>query len=258
MSIPFDRAANYYDDTRGFPEHHAPFIARLFTRAGGLPPTSAVLEIGVGTGRIALPLTDRVRVVHGIDLSLPMLARLRAKQSDEAIHVAQADAMQLPYRTHAFDAVVAVHVFHLVDGWQRAVDEAGRVLKPGGTLLLGRNGGARPSPLWEVWREVTADRRHSGRHLTDHDLVAYLESSGWRAVGERQFYIYMRHQTPQSFIDDMRARVWSHTWHMTDSELAEFLTQFTEAVRGRYPDLHAPVEIPDGFQVMAYMPASSG
>ena len=52
-----------------------PMVAFLADLAGH----GAALELGVGTGRIALPLAQRGVRVHGIDLSEAMLARLRAK-----------------------------------------------------------------------------------------------------------------------------------------------------------------------------------
>jgi predicted TPR repeat methyltransferase len=50
----------------------------------------AALELGIGTGRIALPLSRRVRV-QGIDLSSAMVAKLRAKPGAEDIDVTMGD-----------------------------------------------------------------------------------------------------------------------------------------------------------------------
>jgi SAM-dependent methyltransferase len=60
------------------------FLAEL---AGGGP----ALELGIGTGRIALPLTARGVAVHGIDLSPDMVARLHAKPGGDAVPVAIGD-----------------------------------------------------------------------------------------------------------------------------------------------------------------------
>src|SRR5437870_2650045 len=49
------------------------------------------LELGIGTGRIALPLTRRGVRVHGIDLSTAMVARLRSKPGAEKIDVTNGD-----------------------------------------------------------------------------------------------------------------------------------------------------------------------
>jgi 16S rRNA A1518/A1519 N6-dimethyltransferase RsmA/KsgA/DIM1 with predicted DNA glycosylase/AP lyase activity len=51
----------------------------------------ATLELGIGTGRIALPLARRGVRVHGIDLSEAMVARLRAKPGAEQISVTIGD-----------------------------------------------------------------------------------------------------------------------------------------------------------------------
>ncbi|MUL40599.1 class I SAM-dependent methyltransferase [Streptomonospora sp. PA3] len=84
-----DVAATYDDSTGAMfapatVEATADALARL---AGGGP----ALELGIGTGRIALPLARRGVAVHGIDLSEAMVARLRAKPGAEAIGVTLGD-----------------------------------------------------------------------------------------------------------------------------------------------------------------------
>ncbi|MEV7794430.1 class I SAM-dependent methyltransferase [Streptomyces sp. NPDC087512] len=57
----------------------------------GLAGGGRALELGVGTGRIALPLTRRGVPVHGIDMSRAMTARLRAKPGGDAVGVTIGD-----------------------------------------------------------------------------------------------------------------------------------------------------------------------
>jgi SAM-dependent methyltransferase len=57
----------------------------------GLAGEGRVLELGIGTGRVALPLALRGVPVHGIDLSEEMVARLRAKAGADAIGVTIGD-----------------------------------------------------------------------------------------------------------------------------------------------------------------------
>jgi SAM-dependent methyltransferase len=57
----------------------------------GLVGQGRALELGIGTGRIAVPLAARGVPVHGIDLSEPMLAQLRAKPGADAISVTVGD-----------------------------------------------------------------------------------------------------------------------------------------------------------------------
>src|SRR6186713_487722 len=107
-SVVFDRAAEYYDETRGFPPGVEQHAADLICRVGNLTNASRVLEIGVGTGRIALPLATRVRHIFGIDLARPMLRRLRSKQVSEPLDVVEGDITRLTFPTHRFDGAVAV------------------------------------------------------------------------------------------------------------------------------------------------------
>ncbi len=84
-----DVAAHYDDDASGMfdPAVIEPAVDFLHELAGN----GAALELGIGTGRIALPLARRGVRVHGIDLSEAMLARLRAKPGADAIGVTVGD-----------------------------------------------------------------------------------------------------------------------------------------------------------------------
>ena len=76
-----DRIADEYD--RYYPVHNAAMIATLKRLAGAGP----ALELGIGTGRVALPLLEAGVTVHGIDSSEAMVARLRAKPGGGRIPV---------------------------------------------------------------------------------------------------------------------------------------------------------------------------
>jgi SAM-dependent methyltransferase len=108
--------------------------------AAELPRTGTCLEIGIGTGRIALPLTQAGVSIVGVDISLEMLRRLVANAGESHLPIAVADATRLPFADHIFGAAIASHVFHLIPEWKTAVDELSRVLRPGGILLASRGG----------------------------------------------------------------------------------------------------------------------
>ena len=82
-----DRIADVYDvlyrDTVGV----EPVVSTLAELAGGGP----ALELGVGTGRIALPLKDKGLDVHGIEISEAMIAKLRAKEDTPSILITLGD-----------------------------------------------------------------------------------------------------------------------------------------------------------------------
>lgn len=87
-----ERIAGIYDELHGGmldTEDAVGFIAEL---AGGGP----VLELGIGTGRLALPLVERGLEVHGIDASEAMVARLRSKPGGDRIKVTMANFRKVP------------------------------------------------------------------------------------------------------------------------------------------------------------------
>jgi SAM-dependent methyltransferase len=85
-----ERAAERYDESSA--EMFAPAaVDPVVDFLAGLAGDGAALELGIGTGRIALPLAQRGVLVHGIDLSEAMVARLRAKPGAERIGVTVGD-----------------------------------------------------------------------------------------------------------------------------------------------------------------------
>ncbi len=87
-----DRIAGVYDEIYG--ESYPAFASDVSTTVAFLVPfagTEPALELGIGTGRIALPLAAAGIEVHGIDASVAMVERLRAKPGGDAIPVTIAD-----------------------------------------------------------------------------------------------------------------------------------------------------------------------
>src|SRR5262245_65321844 len=84
-SVSFERAADVYDRTR-LTDPDA--LATALDVLEGVLPPGRVLEIGAGTGAIAVPLARRGRRVVGLDVSAAMLQRLRAKEGSGSVAVA--------------------------------------------------------------------------------------------------------------------------------------------------------------------------
>ncbi|MDP9209314.1 MAG: class I SAM-dependent methyltransferase [Actinomycetota bacterium] len=85
-----ERIAKSYDAK--WPELFEPAVVDPAVRfLAGLAGTGAALELGIGTGRLAIPLSRRGVRVHGIDLSPDMIAELRAKPGSDGIGVTVGD-----------------------------------------------------------------------------------------------------------------------------------------------------------------------
>lgn len=105
----------------------------------GLCPGGRALELGVGTGRVAVPLAARGVRVHGIEASRQMLARLRDKPGGAAVGITVGDFAMVPVAGE-FDLVYVVFntLCALVsqDAQVACLDRAAGRLRPGGRLVV--------------------------------------------------------------------------------------------------------------------------
>ncbi|MCX4906502.1 class I SAM-dependent methyltransferase [Streptomyces sp. NBC_00878] len=138
-------AATYDESSAEMFESRAvdPVIDVLAALAGD----GRALELGIGTGRIALPLARRGVAVHGIDMSRAMVARLRAKQGGEGDGDADADAIDVTIGDFATTRVdgtfsVAYLVFNTIMNLTTQAEQVAcfrnvaEHLEPGGTFVI--------------------------------------------------------------------------------------------------------------------------
>jgi SAM-dependent methyltransferase len=114
-------------------EHYRTYHRDLFLELLP-PPGRRTLDVGCGEGRLSRDLTRLRHHVVGIDASPTMLAA--ARKADPAFEVYLADAAALPLDAGSFDLVVAFMALQDVDDLEGAVQEAARVLVPGGRFCL--------------------------------------------------------------------------------------------------------------------------
>jgi ubiquinone/menaquinone biosynthesis C-methylase UbiE len=176
-----------------------------------------VLEVGVGTGRIARAIAERVAHLVGVDRAAAMLEvarqRLTALGHDGKWELHCADARELPVGSAWADVAVAGWVFGhfrewMPEGWRdevgRALTEMRRALVPGGALIVietlgsGQLEPAPPTPglaEYYAWLEAQGFARETLR--TDYDFASVDEAA--RITG---FF----------FGDDFAAKVRANRW----------------------------------------------
>lgn len=130
-----DRHASVYDRIYGTRFAPDAAVAVLADAAGD----GAVLELGVGTGRLAIPLAARGVTVDGIEGSAAMISRLRVQPGGQLVGIHRADLadFELPRIDYAVAVCAVSTLFMLTHDQQRiAVRAATRHLRDGGMLFI--------------------------------------------------------------------------------------------------------------------------
>ncbi len=155
-----DRHAGVYDRIYGALYAPGAAVAALAEAAGA----GRVLELGVGTGRLAIPLAKLGVAVDGIEASPAMIAKLRSEPGGDLVGVFQVDldGFELPQNAYTVAVCAASTLFMLpsTQAKTRCLVSAGRSLRPGGRLLVEA---FRPNPSrfdaagWRIEQRPTID-----------------------------------------------------------------------------------------------------
>jgi len=227
-SIPFDRVADRYDETRGG-EERGRLLAREIDPL--LDRTRPVLEIGVGTGLVALGLREFGHRVVGVDLSLPMAVRATDRLGSV---VAVGDAMRLPVADAALDQAVSVWVLHLVGDQSAVLAEVARVLRPGGRYVVAPGHLARPEDelgaiLWDLDRLLDP----GNERVDDAERLRSLApAAGLRVVEERRCAPRRFEMSPEEVARNTEERMYSILWDVDDETWRDLVEPVIRRLRG--------------------------
>ena len=238
----FDRVADVYDATRTLPASVASAVTEALLRAlAEIAPRPRLLEVGIGTGRISLPLAAAGIRVVGIDLSAKMLAVLRSKRAEIAVVRAEAD--RLPFRASAFDAALFSHILHLVPDVEQTLEESVRAVRPGGRLILvsedhdegphreaGRMG-------WDVIEELTSARRPPDLHARAATTFAQVAGRCGATLEDRAVVRYDAPFIPRRALAHLRRRDFSSHWSIPEAGFDRVVAALEERYVRRWGDL---------------------
>ncbi len=215
------RQIDWYDRVAGTYDHHrlplSPRVAELVVGHAMIAGGAHVLDVGTGTGNVALAAARRVGErghVVAVDLSSAMLNEARHRAGGLPIEFRKMDAEALEFGDATFDVVVS----SLLAGAQivRVLREMRRVLRPGGRAVFGtyteqtheplgkltwsrmeRHGMARPAPPSGPGAALSEPERFRSwfERAGFEDVRAVLEPHTFALEDAKDWWIYMRRST---------------------------------------------------------------
>lgn len=193
VAAAFDQISPVYDATRDPLDASTLDAMADRLRAVGV---RSILEVGVGTGRVAVPLRDHGFDVTGVDASRRMLGVARSKGLTRLV---RGTAYRLPFEDGAFDTTLFVHVLHLLEDPRAALTEALRVGRGGARALVhpatgsSRDGleGSESDPRRLVYRYLAqagyaVPDRTGGPRSRERTLLAQVPPDDLTVVSDRE------------------------------------------------------------------------
>jgi SAM-dependent methyltransferase len=172
----FDKNVDRYE--QWFVDNPLAYVSELRALRELLPTSGSGIEIGVGTGRFAAPL----EIKTGIEPSRSM-AEVARKRGIEIVHGV---AEHLPFADGEFDHALMVTTVCFLDDMDMAFQEVRRILKPGGSFVIGFVD--RESPLEREYQDLKDKSAfyQDATFYSTEDIVSHLQKAGFGEFAFRQ------------------------------------------------------------------------
>ncbi len=230
MPVNYDNAVDFYDATRGYRDGVVERYRDALFDLTGADDSASILELGIGSGLIARAFYPALQRYVGIDYSLDMMRLIRGKLAGGPLPLlTQADARYLPFAPASFDIAHAVRVFHHLPNWPECIDEARRLLRPGGALVIVENippAGADPPPwgiVQDKWDDILRglgvgdDGIGHGIWLTDESMSEYIRSTGAAAKTVDLLRYREKPVSPRIMVERRAAGMFSSDWSLPET-----------------------------------------
>jgi SAM-dependent methyltransferase len=169
---PFDAYLNDYE--LWFEKHQFAYLSEVEAVRHFIPENKRGIEIGIGTGRFALPFG----IMHGVEPS----AAMRGFATRRGLMVYDGVAEDLPLAGESFDFALMVTTVCFVDDIVRSFQEVHRILRPGGVFIIGMVD--KGTPLGDEYEKIKDKNKfyRVAAFYSTTEIISNLRQTGFGSI----------------------------------------------------------------------------
>lgn len=146
-----------------------------------IKPDDIILDIGCGGGMNVKRMAEKAKKVYGVDYSI-VSVELSSEVNEDLIkngivEIVEGNVQSLPFEDDTFDIVTAFETVYFWPDIEKCFGEVKRVLKPGGTFLIGMESNGSNNFIMKFWNHFIDMEMY-----TDEEITSFLESNDFSEI----------------------------------------------------------------------------
>lgn len=146
-----------------------------------IQPDDIILDIGCGGGININRMAKNAKKVYGIDYSIESVKLSKEVNEklivDGKVEIQEGNVKDLPFEDDSFDIVTAFETIYFWPDIEKCFGEVKRVLKPGGTFLIGMESNGSDNLIMKFWKHFIDMELY-----TDEEISSFLQNNGFREI----------------------------------------------------------------------------
>lgn len=248
MDVDYSIIAKYYDKVRITQPDYLRFWSARIAHYGLIKKGSKVLDVGCGTGRFTLMLSEVTKAeVYAIDPSEDMLDEAEKKDKKKKVKWSKGTAERLSFPNEYFDCVYMTFVFHQIKNRKKALSEIFMILKPKGKCVFMTTSYAhiKRSPLYMFPGLAKIDL---ARFPSLPEFRRILKEEGFRNVHYHLDNYEDHRYTVDDYLQRVKSKHISTLSVLSKEEFEQGYEVFERRLKEKYRDY---VEIPHGVYIVS-------
>lgn len=202
-----------------------------------------IMDFGGGAGRISVPIAAQTRMIT-MDIEHHMLKAAKSLADERAVpmNLATGTVLQTPFASDTFDAIITTNVLHQIEMWREALREAGRILKPDGVFVIGRDvldddscAGRLRSQSRMITGEIAPEMRPTD--AAGPALFQFLQEQGGQMQRPVKACEWVEAVSPATILQRMEDGVHNETWSLRRDQIDALMAKLRPWAEAEFDDL---------------------